>query len=203
MKIHEVVTEMIRKLGDNKWRLCSSDGKKNVGTFPNRAAAERHEREVQYFRHLGEDHMLSEYTEFDLHHEFYEEIAQLDTGIFESGPEYQKLKSFLQNFDTTEPRPGNRYVYASVASTPAARILNLAHFSTPHELVDVANGKYVFEVAGKRRTFPEQGRFDRGDSYQQIFVFENTDEFEQMANWISLSYNQENSWNVSYKQLDQ
>jgi hypothetical protein len=47
---------MIRKLSSGKYRLYSSKtdprtGKRrNLGTFTTRAAAEKHEREVQYFK---------------------------------------------------------------------------------------------------------------------------------------------------------
>jgi hypothetical protein len=46
---------MIRKLPDGQYRLYSrkpdpKTGKRNLGTFPNREAAEKHEREVQYFK---------------------------------------------------------------------------------------------------------------------------------------------------------
>jgi hypothetical protein len=47
---------MIRKLASGKYRLYSRSrnprtGKRhNLGTFPTRAAAERHERAVQYFK---------------------------------------------------------------------------------------------------------------------------------------------------------
>jgi hypothetical protein len=47
---------MIRKLKSGEYRLYSrkKDAKtgkrKNLGTFPNRADAEKHEREVQYFK---------------------------------------------------------------------------------------------------------------------------------------------------------
>ena len=46
---------MIRKLKSGEYRLYSrkkgSDGKrKNLGTFSSRAAAEKHEREVQFFK---------------------------------------------------------------------------------------------------------------------------------------------------------
>lgn len=50
---------MIRKLPSGRYRLYSrkSDPKtgrrRNLGTFPTRAAAERHERAVQYFKHAG------------------------------------------------------------------------------------------------------------------------------------------------------
>ena len=48
---------MIRKLKSGEYRLYSSKtnpktGKRrNLGTFRTRAAAERHERAVQYFKH--------------------------------------------------------------------------------------------------------------------------------------------------------
>ena len=48
---------MIRKLSDGTFRLYSrkknpSTGKRrNLGTFDTRAAAEKHERAVQYFKH--------------------------------------------------------------------------------------------------------------------------------------------------------
>lgn len=47
---------MIRKLSSGKYRLYSrkADAKtgkrKNLGTFPSKAAAEKHERAVQYFK---------------------------------------------------------------------------------------------------------------------------------------------------------
>jgi len=49
---------MIRKLKSGDYRLYSrkkdSNGKrKNLGTFESRAAAEKHEREVQGFKHRG------------------------------------------------------------------------------------------------------------------------------------------------------
>ena len=48
---------MIRKLPSGKYRLYSrkqdprTGRRKNLGTFSSRAAAAKHEREVQYFKH--------------------------------------------------------------------------------------------------------------------------------------------------------
>jgi len=48
---------MIRKLVSGKYRLYSrkkdpkTGRRRNLGTFNSRAAAERHERAVQYFKH--------------------------------------------------------------------------------------------------------------------------------------------------------
>lgn len=47
---------MIRKLASGKYRLYSrkvdpkTRKRRNLGTFPSRAAAEKHERAVQYFK---------------------------------------------------------------------------------------------------------------------------------------------------------
>lgn len=48
---------MIRKLKSGEYRLYSGKAdpktgkRKNLGIFKDRAAAEKHEREVQYFKH--------------------------------------------------------------------------------------------------------------------------------------------------------
>ena len=50
---------MIRKLSDGKYRLYSrkpdrnTGRRRNLGTFTTRAAAERHERAVQFFKRRG------------------------------------------------------------------------------------------------------------------------------------------------------
>jgi hypothetical protein len=50
---------MIRKLKTGKYRLYSrkidrrTGKRKNLGTFRTKAAAEKHEREVQYFKRAG------------------------------------------------------------------------------------------------------------------------------------------------------
>ena len=50
---------MIRKLKDGQYRLYSrkldpkTGKRRNLGTFKSRAAAEKHERAVQFFKHGG------------------------------------------------------------------------------------------------------------------------------------------------------
>jgi hypothetical protein len=53
MKINEILSETIRKV-EGGYRLVSHKGK-NLGTFPTKSGAEKHEREVQYFKHAKED----------------------------------------------------------------------------------------------------------------------------------------------------
>jgi hypothetical protein len=50
---------MIRQLADGRYRIYSrstnprTGARRNLGTFSSRAAAERHEREIQYFKRKG------------------------------------------------------------------------------------------------------------------------------------------------------
>jgi hypothetical protein len=52
----KALSDMIRKLKSGEYRLYSrktdpkTGKRKNLGTFKSRAAAEKHEREVQYFK---------------------------------------------------------------------------------------------------------------------------------------------------------
>jgi len=52
-------TTMIRKLRSGQYRLYSrkknprTGKRRNLGTFPSRAAAEKHERAVQFFKRRG------------------------------------------------------------------------------------------------------------------------------------------------------
>jgi hypothetical protein len=52
-------TSMIRKLSSGKYRLYARKSdprtgkRRNLGTFTTRAAAERHERAVQFFKRAG------------------------------------------------------------------------------------------------------------------------------------------------------
>lgn len=47
------VAEHIVKHGGG-YRILSKKTGKNMGTFPSKSAAEKHEREIQYFKHMGE-----------------------------------------------------------------------------------------------------------------------------------------------------
>jgi hypothetical protein len=44
---------MIRSIGGGKYRIYSIKTGKNLGTFNSKAAALKHEREIQYFKHKG------------------------------------------------------------------------------------------------------------------------------------------------------
>lgn len=52
-----LVDESIIQVGD-KWRLVSKKTGKNLGTFDTKAEAEKHEREVQFFKHQNEETVM-------------------------------------------------------------------------------------------------------------------------------------------------
>jgi len=57
--VDQRLSQVIRKLKSGKYRLYSrsrnprTGKRRNLGTFPSRAAAMRHERAVQYFKRHG------------------------------------------------------------------------------------------------------------------------------------------------------
>lgn len=144
---------------------------------------------------------LIEYSEFDLHHEFFEEIAKLDLTLFENHEDYVKLVSLLDGFATADPKVGNSYCYASVSSTPVAKIINIAKFNKEYRLIDIQNNRYVFEINRRRRAFPEQGSIKQGESYQHIFMFDSVESCNKLVNWLGLNYSGNSGWRLSTKQL--
>ena len=54
MKTFAEIREHIVRVGD-KYRLVSKKTGRNLGTYDSRAGAERRERQVQYFKHVGEN----------------------------------------------------------------------------------------------------------------------------------------------------
>ena len=56
---------MIVKLKNGKWRLKSKAGK-NLGTFDSREAAEKHEREVEYFKKQGTQNMKPSFKQLSV-----------------------------------------------------------------------------------------------------------------------------------------
>lgn len=144
---------------------------------------------------------LIEYTTFDLHHEFFEEISRLDAVLFENYDDYNKLTQLLNGFGTTEPKIGNRYCFASVAATPIAKTINIAKFSTEHRLTNIRHDKYIFEVSGSQRAFPEQGSYRKDSGYQHIFMFDSVESCDKLVNWLGLNYSGDSGWQLSTKQL--
>ena len=58
-QLRRIITEIIRKLANGKYRLYSkkknpkTGERRNLGTFDSRKAAEKHEKNVQFFKHKG------------------------------------------------------------------------------------------------------------------------------------------------------
>jgi hypothetical protein len=43
---------VIRKTGDNEWTIYSHDGKKVLGRYTSKTAAEKREKEIEAFKHM-------------------------------------------------------------------------------------------------------------------------------------------------------
>ena len=53
------INDSIVKLADNKFRLVSKKSGKNLGTYPSRSGAEKRERQVQYFKRVAEERIVT------------------------------------------------------------------------------------------------------------------------------------------------
>lgn len=65
--------EHIVKVG-NKYRLVSKKTGKNLGTYPSKAGAEKRERQVQYFKHMGESAKLKKNLKALISQEYFRSL---------------------------------------------------------------------------------------------------------------------------------
>ena len=144
---------------------------------------------------ISED--ISEHTIFDIHYEFLKKISKLDSNLFENGPAYSELQSFLADYQTPDPELGAKYIYTIILSTPMGRFMNIAYFKSPHKLVDIRQDKLVFNIAGKLQAFPENASVS-GDGMHKVFLFKNQQQLNEMISTLGLKFS---DWKIDFKNL--
>jgi hypothetical protein len=144
---------------------------------------------------LDED--VEDFTVFDIHREFFEEISKLDKKLFENSGEYESLQNLLNDYDSANPVIGKKYIYASISSTPVAKIMNIAKFSNAHTLIGIKNNRYIFNINGKVKTYPENGAM-QGDALQKVFLLDSAEYLGQMLTQLSLRFS---DWKITFKEL--
>lgn len=142
--------------------------------------------------------VVEDYSLFDLHREFFETVHRSGM-IFEHQEEMDDLVKHLTTFTTEPPTVGNRYVYVSVHATPVMKYVNVAHFVTPFELVDIKNGRYIFDIMGTLKAFPEAGTISKGDLIAGVFTFGSITEYERMMTMTILRYS--GDWKITFKEI--
>lgn len=153
---------------------------------------------IDYYTKLKQvEEDIEIYTVFDIHREFFEEVSKLDINLFESKDDYLKLKKILDSYKST-PVVGKDYVYVSISTTPAGKIMNIASFDRAYKLIDISDQQYVFSINGKKKAYPETGSI-KGDFAQTILMFDDKDKFDKMMTMIHLQI--DNDWNISKKNL--
>ena len=143
-----------------------------------------------------------DYSVFDIHHEFFEEVNKLDLNLFESKEDYQQLKSFLNDYKTDVPVVGKSYLYVSISSTPAGKIMNVASFDKPYKLIVIENNRYIFDINGRKKAFPEQGSIV-GDRVQNIMMFSSLDKYKELMTMLSLTFSNNDGWKISTKTISE
>ena len=109
----------------------------------------------------------------------------LNPTVLEGRDDTNRIKSFLDLHSTPRPHVGDQYVYASVQITPLADYVNIAHFGSQHQLIDLTHDHAYFDIDGTTKRFPEKGSLS-GDSLSQIYFFDSKKDFDQFAIMLSL-----------------
>lgn len=161
MKINEV----IKSVGNNKYRLYSKKGK-NLGTFDSKNAAEKHEREVQYFKHANEDYEWEKEEGYDFENplpiitstDVWSDVEDLEGDIIEAWEEktgkswrgtyggVAGYKQFWEQVGTVEDVPINKIVCTEKwlkKDQIDAIMSGTAKSSSSLPLIHVVNNTYV------------------------------------------------------------
>jgi uncharacterized FlaG/YvyC family protein len=102
------LAETIRKVG-SQYRLVSKSGK-NLGTYPSKSGAEKRERQVQYFKHMGERLNRTGSNElviFDIDDTLFHTTAMINVIDKETGRVIQSLTN--QQFNNYRLKPGENF----------------------------------------------------------------------------------------------
>jgi hypothetical protein len=109
----------------------------------------------------------------------------LNPAVLEGRDDTDQVKSFLNLLSTPRPRVGNQYVYASVQITPLADFVNIAHFGSQHQLINLTHDHAYFDINGTVKRYPESGSLS-GDALSKIYFFDSKKDFDQFAIMLSL-----------------
>ena len=126
-KLRKRVANIVRKVG-GKWRLYSHKGK-NLGTFDSQEAAEKHEREVQYFKH-NEAAMNKQEVEDSLRSMKRRDLERLAANLGAAARQLTGSKKDLREFVANavgQPRHPVEGVWQGKAKNSAERGFDTGH----------------------------------------------------------------------------
>jgi hypothetical protein len=99
--------------------------------------------------------------------------------------------------NTTQPKVGSYYLYASVTYIPKLNYLSTSMFKSKKLLVATANNKLTFDFNGNHRQFPEHD--DLGDGYRSGACFKSLSKFKEFMVMAVMTFNIKSNVNeVSY-----
>lgn len=132
-KMHESIDEHIVSIGGGKHRLLSHTGK-NLGTFDSKEAAEKHEREVNYFKSQAEsvhDYSPSNFfprnsVKIKPKKEEPKRTSYTDDELKQLGNELGKTKAKLMEFLEGEENPSKKYPRAMFPAKKAENMKRMA-----------------------------------------------------------------------------
>lgn len=121
----------------------------------------------------------------------YAEIAKehllLNPELYENDEDYHNLKNFLEFHKTRTPIIGNSYVYASIQSMPAMKLIIIARFSQPHTLNKIDSEYAYFQIDDSVKRYPRSGTI-HGDAFTQIYFFESLKDLEKFSMMLKIKF---------------
>lgn len=185
------IREHIIKHG-SKYRLVSKHGNKNLGTFPTKAAAEKHEREVQYFKHANEN-AVPQWT--DLGEELtMEDKMSIVESYYANGALLESDEHIIEYFRglsrlAATPEKNKKYIV-----TPLLLIQNSVRLLNTSLIVatfvgEQGSARFFITDNGTEISFPNNKSSRQGTYY--AFMFDNTKAYNDFRSELALKFNVE------------
>jgi hypothetical protein len=190
-KIPAAIAEHIVKHG-SQYRLLSKHGNKNLGTFPTKAAAQKHEREVQYFKHANEN-AVPQWTELGEELSIEDKMAifeayYIDGTLLESDNHTTEYFTGLDRFSST-PVKNKKYIVTPLMLIQN-RIIPLNSNLIHATLVGKSGNQYLFvNDAGETIKFPSNQTSKHGMSH--TFIFDNSKAYDNFRAELAIKFNVE------------
>jgi hypothetical protein len=185
------ISEHIVKHG-SQYRLLSKHGNKNLGTFPTKAAAQKHEREVQYFKHANEN-AVPQWTELGEELSIEDKMAifeayHIDGTLLESDDHTTEYFTGLDRFSST-PVKNKKYIVTPLMLIQN-RIIPLNSDLIHATLVGKSGNQYLFvNDAGETIKFPSNQTSKHGMSH--TFIFDNSKAYDNFRAELAIKFNVE------------
>jgi len=129
------------------------------------------------------------------YNQYADEEDELEEAELSAESMAKELIKFLNEHKNTNVVVGNSYICAPVSSVTKDQVCVLAHFDTPHKLVELDDTSAIFEVGGQVKKFPNDDMLE-GDLIRTTCMFETLDDVNKFKTMLMLKFG---GWHVYTK----